>query len=74
LEETVKEQQTIIDELTNPPDIGLNSTLLRVRELKTQISEQEKVLIKTLKDLNTPQNIIDSALKKFREKKGIKSA
>ena len=74
LRKMVEEQQTVIDELKNPQDIGINSTLLRIREAKAQISEQEKVLIDTLKSLNTPQDRIDSALKKFREKKGIKSA
>jgi hypothetical protein len=74
LRKMIEDQQKIIDELQNPSDIGVNSTLIKIRENKQQISEQEKVLIDTLKSLNTPQDRIDSALKKFREKKGIKSA
>lgn len=73
LEKKIEEQNARIAELESPPDTGINSTTQRNREAKEKLSEQENALVETLKSLNTPEDKIQSALKKFRERKGIKS-
>ena len=50
-------------------DVGVGSTVLKRKTPTTPLSEQEKILVETLKSLKTPQANIDSAFKKLREKR-----
>lgn len=50
-------------------DTGINSTTVRRQASSEKLTEQEEDFVQTLKELKTPQANIDSALKKFRERK-----
>ncbi len=68
LKETVDALTARLEALENPADEGITSTVARDRARKIQMSEQEKILVQTMRDLKAPQDKIDAALKKFRDK------
>ncbi len=59
-------EATIQEILTG--DKGINSSQIKVRLTKDQITKQEETLISTMKDVNASQTMIDAALVKLRKK------
>jgi hypothetical protein len=74
LKKTVENLTAKIDAIENPADVGIVSTVAREKARNNKLSEQEKILVQTMKDLKAPQDKIDAALKKFREKAEGKNA
>lgn len=74
LTKTVETLTAQVEALVNPADEGITSTVAREKARKTQLSEQEKILVQTMKDMKAPQGKIDAALKKFRDKAEGKNA
>lgn len=53
-------------------DIGVNSTLQINRSKRDQITQGEQSIIDIMRENKFPQKAIDEAVKKYREKQGIK--
>ena len=68
LKKTVEALTARLDALENPADEGIVSTVAREKARSMKLSDQEKKLVETMTSVKAPQNMIDAALKKFREK------
>jgi hypothetical protein len=69
LSKQLEDLQAKIQSIEND-DEGVNSVVKRGKRDEKGLTDPEKRLIETLRDLKTPEANIQSALKKFREKKG----
>lgn len=74
LKKTVETLTAKIDAIENPPDEGITSTIAREKARKVQATEGEKILIQTMKDAKAPQDKIDAAVRKYRERLSGKNA
>jgi len=73
IEELKKQIETLVaqvDTLVNPADEGIVSTVAREKARKIQATEGEKILIQTMRDAKASQDMIDKAVKNYREKIG----
>jgi len=68
MQEQIETLSAEIARLTST-DEGVTSTVLREKKSKEIMTEAENVIIETMKASKASQAMIDSALKKFREKK-----
>ncbi len=66
LKKQIEDLTAKVEELTNPPEEGIGSNLIRKREVEQQASEGEKILIETMRDAKAPQSAIDEAVKDYR--------